>query len=367
MLHLHSLAIAALACLAFNPTARAQSQPPPTPSVVVAPVAERDVTPTLEFVGRVEAQDQVELRARVQGFLEQRVFVEGASVDKGDLLFVIEKAPYEIAVSQAKANLAGAEASLANARAKLKRNLELRKQQAVSQADLDQAEADEANARATVLQMRAALDRVELDLAYTEIRSPLDGRINEARYSEGNLVGPDSDPLATVTRVDPIHVNVAISEKRLIDARRRGIDLDNPRFEPLLLLGDGSAYEYAGRFDYIDTEVDRRTDTVLVRALFPNPENLLLPGQFVRVVARGTEPATALAVPQAAVQEDRSGYYVLVVDAESKVEVRRIVAGDQVDSDWVVNDGLSKGERVIVQGVQKVQPGMTVNAVSDGG
>lgn len=336
------------------------------PSVIVAPIQTKDITPSLSFVGRVEAIDRVELRARVQGYVEERHFREGGEVKAGDLLFTLEKAPYQIVVDQREADLAGAKATLEEAEAELLRKQDLVRKGVLSKAELDTASANQATANASVLQAKAALRQAELDLSYTEVKSPLNGKIGQARYSIGNLVDTNSDPLATVTSIDPIYVTIAISEKELIDTRRQGIDIENPPVAPHLTLSDNSRYDHDGAFDFLDTEVNQSTDTVLARAIFPNPEQILLPGQFVSVVVRRKETVTALAVPQIAVQEDQQGYFALVVNRADQVEVRRLQVGDQVDNAWVVEDGLAEGERVIVQGLQKVRPEMTVNPVVEG-
>jgi membrane fusion protein (multidrug efflux system) len=236
----------------------------------------------------------------------------------------------------------------------------------LSEAELDTAAAGEATANANVLQAKAALRAADLDLSYTEITSPIDGRIGEARYSVGNLVNNESAQLATVTSIDPIYITIAVSEKRLIDTRRQGLDIENPPVAPQLTLSDGSRYEHDGQFDFLGTEVSQSTDTVQARAVFPNPEKLLLPGQFVNVVVRQKETETALVVPQIAVQEDQQGRFALVVNQADEVEIRRITVGDQIDGVWVVEDGLAEGERVIVQGLQKVRPDMAVNVVTQG-
>lgn len=331
------------------------------PSVVVIEAAEREVTPVFKYPGRAEALEIVELRARVEGFIEQRNFREGADVAKGDILFVIEQEPYKIVVEQRRAELASAEATLKNAEGDFKRKKALVKRNDVSQASLDQSEAALASARADVLNAQATLRAANLDLNYTEIRSPINGRISRATYSVGNLVNASSEALATVTLYDPIYVTIKVSEEQLIDARKRGIDLDNPPVAPSLLLSDGSSYPYEGRFEYLAAKVDEGTDTVTARAEFPNPDKILLPGQFVSVIVRQKAVERAIAIPQAAVQQDATGYFVLVVDRTDTVELRRISVGRQVENEWIVSDGLSIGERVIVQGIQKAGAGAKVN------
>ncbi|MEH6579246.1 MAG: efflux RND transporter periplasmic adaptor subunit [Amphritea sp.] len=280
----------------------------PVPSVVVSTVEMRDITPQVGYVGRVEAVDKVDLLARVSGFLEQRSYQEGGFVKKGDLLFIIEKDAYEIAVAQAEADVLGAQATLKNARADLARKQEVRKKRLISQADLDSAEAQETSAYADLLQAQASLKKAELNLSYTEIHSPIDGQISRSNYSVGNLVGPDSSSLASVISTDPIYVTIAISEKEMIDARRRGINLENPPVAPSLKLSDGSDYQHGGHFNYLDTEVNRSTDSMLARAVFPNPDNILLPGQFVSVTVKRKQAESAIVVPQIAMQEDQTGF-----------------------------------------------------------
>lgn len=349
--------------VAWSNSATAQA----VPGVIVAPAMARDVTPQFEYVGRVEAVETVDLRARVEGFLEKRSFREGTEIEKGALLFVIEKAPYEVVVDERSADLAASEATLKNAEADFRRKSELVRRGNVSRASLDESRAALDSARATVLKTRAALRQAQLDLSYTEIRSPIAGKISRARYSVGNLVGPNSEPLATVTSIDPIYVTISISEKDLIDARKNGIDLDNPPVAPSLILTDGSRYAQGGNFDYLAPSVDQTTDTVVARAVFPNPKRILLPGQFVTVIVRQKIAISKLTVPQSAIQQDSQGHFVLVVGRENKVGLRRITVGRQVGQDWVVENGLASGERVITQGVQKVRPEMTVNPVTRNG
>ena len=343
----------------------AQEQPAEAPSVVVTTAERRDVTPSFSYVGRVEAVESVDLIARVEGFLQERNFREGGNVKQGDLLFLIEQAPYEITVQERRADLAGAQATLKNAEDDYARKEALLKRKNVSEAARDLALAAPGIARAAGQQAQAALRRAELDLSYTEVVSPIDGRISRATFSVGNFIGPTSGALATVTSIDPIYVTISVTEKDLIDARRRGIDLDNPPVAPSLLLSDGSAYEHAGEFDYLDPSVDRATDTVTARAIFPNPDRVLLPGQFVSVTVRQKLPVSQIVIPQVAVQEDQQGFFVLVVDRGNQVAIRRVTLGDQIETDWIVLDGLAEGERLVVQGLQKIRPDMVVNPVEE--
>ena len=344
-------------------TARAQEGTPPPPSVVVQAVQEKDVTPEFTYVGRVVAYDTVDVRARIQGVIEARNFTEGRIVEKGQLLFSIEHAPYTVVVDQRKAELASAQATLTNAKADFARKESLQGRNVVSEASVDEARAAKLTAEANVQKARAALRAAELDLSYTQIKSPIKGRISTAKYSVGNLVSNSSEPLARVVSVDPIYVTIGISEKQLIEARKRGIDLKNPPVAPSLRLSDGSDYNQPGAFNYLSPEVNQSTDTITARAEFPNPEGILLPGQFVTVVVRPKQTVKSIVVPQVAVQRDSQGYFVLVIDRENKVEVRRIQAERQVETDWVVSNGLATGERVIIDGIQKVRPAMVVKPV----
>ena len=338
------------------------------PSVVVAPVVSKDVSEKSEYVGRVEAEKTVQLQARVEGFLEKRNFVEGSMVKKGDLLFVIEQGPYQATLSQNEASLAGAQATLKNENVNLERQKILQKKGDVSKAGLDGAIATQATANASVKQAQAQVDTAKINMSYTKIHSPIDGRVSATKVDVGNLVNSSSGPLATVTSVDPVYVTFNPAESTILEQRRKGVINGNEvKLTPRLIFSDGGTYAHAGNFDYVDTTVTQSTNTVQLRAVFPNPDNLLTPGQYVRVVVKPQEPKTALVVPQGAVQLDKAGHYVLTVDGQDKVVKKKIKVGAQIASDWVVTSGLNKGDRVIVGGLQKVSPGEVVNVAKSQG
>ena len=356
-------AIGALALFVCCGAAMAQGTPPP-PAVSVIPVASRQVTETGEFLGRVTAIDKVDIVARVAGFIEERNFTEGQKVKTGDLLFRLEQATYKAAVEQQRANLAKAKATAVNTALQLQRGQELVRNQNIPQSTLDQRAADDAAAQAEVMQAQALLEQAQINLGYTEIRSPIDGRIGLAIVTEGNLVGPSSGKLATIVSQDPIYVTFQVSQRNLLDYfRRRAEDPGkNTHVNLRIKLPNGTIYPHAGVSDFLDVQVDPSTDTVTVRATVPNPEHVLIPGGVVGVTVERGAPKSALTIPQAAILLDQAGRYVLVVDAAKKVEQRRVTTGAEQGRDIVVTDGLKEGEQVIVEGIQKVRPGQVVTA-----
>jgi membrane fusion protein (multidrug efflux system) len=352
-----------LASCGQEQAASEQATPAP-PAVTVAAVETGDVTDKHEFVGRVEAVNKVDLRARVTGFLEKRLFEEGQEVKAGDLLFVIEQPPYQAAVDQRKAELASAEASKANTAAQLKRGEELVKNNDIPRSEVDIRRANDQMAGASIQGAQAGLERAQIDYGYTEIRAPIDGKIGRAAYTVGNLVGPDSDVLATIVSREPMYVTFPVSAALIVQVQREaGGELPDPStFVVRIKLPDGSVYQHLGKIDFLTNQVAQGTDTLTARAIFPNPERLLVDGQFVSVTVESGQPVTALVVPQGAVPVDQAGPYVLVVGTDNKVEQRRVALGAPAGTNVVVQSGLKQGERIIVGGIQKVRPGMQVAA-----
>lgn len=339
----------------------------PAPVVSVVPVERTEIREGFSFVGRVEAVDHVELRARVEGTLLDRPFTEGEDVAVGDTLFVIDPAPFDAAVDLASANLERARAAATEAEQALARTRELHGRGNVSDATLDEAVARSQETAADVLAREAELRTVRIDQDHATITAPIAGRISRAALSVGNLVNPNSGALATVTSLDPIYVLFSISERDFVTWSQTlveaGADAAPPDLVLELGLANGTMYDQSGAIDFLDTTVDGNTGTIPVRGVFANPNRILLPGQFVEVVVSGSQPVSALVVPQAAVQTDQTGQFVLTVDSEGRATVRQVTVGQQEGQDWVIQQGLEEGEQVIVQGLQRVRPGQPVSAV----
>jgi membrane fusion protein, multidrug efflux system len=346
-----------------SPERAAHSQGAPPPAVTVKAVVNRPVTDTGTYIGRVVPIERVEVVARVPGFIEQRNFTEGQIVKKGELLFRIEQDTYKASVDQQAANLAKAKANEVNASLQLERNQALVKSQAVPQATIDQLAAAEQGAKADILQAQALLEQAQINLGYTEIRSPIDGKIGIAKFTVGNLVQPSSGPIATIVSQDPIYVTFQPSEADVLAYKRwlAQTDRKSPHLTVHIRLPDGTIYPHPGLTNFLDVQVQPDTDTVTVRAQLPNSDGLLIPGGVVGVVVDRGTPVESLLVPQSAVLLDQAGHYVLVVDDAKKVEQRRVTTGIEQGRDIVITQGLKAGEIVIVEGVQKVRPGQVVS------
>ncbi len=352
------------AALVLAGPALAQAPAPPAPAVGTVVASLRDVTPTSNVVGRINAVDTVQLRARVTGFLEARLFTEGQNVAKDAPLFVIEQPPFQAIVAQREASLASAQATLANATLQVNRGRELVATRNIPQATLDQRIADLGNATAAVKEAEAALTKARIDLSYTGITAPFAGRIGRSAYSVGNVVSPESGVLATLVSVDPMHVYFPVPQRVVIDYQRKhGPDPSNAQAQVLIRVtrADGSVYPHAGRVNFVDVQVDRGTDTLTIRASIPNPDGALVDGEFANVSIEGAEPQRALLIPQAALLADQSGAFVFVVEGGRAVP-KRVKVGRAIGADITIEEGLSEGAQVIVDGLQRVRPNAPVQA-----
>ena len=342
----------------------------PVPEVTVMKVVLQPVTVSEEYVAQTEAVDTVEIRARVSGVLERQAFVDGARVRKGDLLFVIDQQPFIAALAQAKASLAQAHANHLNSKQVLERVRPLVADQAISQQDLDAAVAKEAADAASEEAAQAQVTTAALNLDYTTIRASRDGVISKALLKPGGLVNASTTLLTTLYSIDPIYVNFVVSEQKLLELQKqlkRDPADDKAGLPPLRLrLIDGSEYKYPGKLNFVDAAVDPRAGTLQLRLLVPNTEHELRAGQFVRVVVPAAQDVNAARVPQQAVQELQGKRSVFVVGADGKLAYREIDARLRVGNDWVVEGGLQADELVVVEGINKVRPGMAVKPVLQG-
>ena len=360
-----TVTLAAIAASAASCGDTAAVAPAPV-EVYVANVESRDVPEYLEMVGQTAGFQDVEIRARVEGFLEQVSFREGSFVRQGDLLYQIDRKPFEALLAAAKAEQATAQARLEKANNDVARYTPLVAKQAVSQQELDNALAARDAARSQVDAARAAVDKAALDLGYTRITSPIAGLIGTTQVKPGNLVGRgESTLLTTVSQIDPITFRVGITEADYLRIAKRDPSRigEAPRATGIeLTLADGSHHPHKGRLGPIERAVDPTTGTLGAEFEFPNPEHVLRPGQFGRAqVLLDTKPGMLL-VQQRAVQELQNLYSVAVVSDEGKVAFRNVKVGPRVDSMWAIEEGLKPGERVVVEGLQRIQEGATVTA-----
>jgi membrane fusion protein (multidrug efflux system) len=353
-------------CNKAGPQAGPPPAPPP-PEVQVTEAIQREVPIYSEWLGTTDGSINAQIRARVQGYLQSRDYREGTAVKAGDLLFVIDPRPYQAALDQARGDLGRAEAALGKTRLDVARYTPLAKEGAISQQELDNAvQADRGN-QASVAAAQAAVKQAELNLEWTQVKSPIDGIAGISVAQIGDLINA-STLLTTVSRVDPIKVTFPISEKEYLrfadrignamQAEKRA-EQHGPPLE--LILGDGSVYPEKGGFALPNREVDVKTGTITVVSYFPNPKNMLRPGLYAKVRAVTDIRPDALLVPQRAVQELQGTSRLAVVTPENKVEFRTVKVGERVGNLWVINEGLKLNEHVVVEGLLKVRDGMAVN------
>ena len=335
-----------------------------TPTVSVITAEKRPITESVRFVGRIQAIDRVDVRARVIGFLEEVLFQDGQQVKTGDALYRIEKGPFEASVQQAKANVLRAQAQLDNATIQRQRAEDLLKSSSGTVANRDDRIAAQKGASGDLAAAEANLRTAEINLAYTDINSPIDGRIGRTAVTRGNVVGPDSGVLTTIVSSNPMYVTFPVSQREFVrifprDSGGRAAT-DNARV--IVQMSNGPVYPHAGKIDFVDVKVDQATDTVAVRASLPNPDGRLIDGQLVQVSVEGDKPEERVVVPQAALIADQQGIYVFIIE-DGKAAIRRVKVGQTAGASIVVTDGLSGGELVATTGLQGLRPGLPVMAV----
>ncbi len=342
-----------------------EAPPPPPPEVQVAEVVQKDVPIYIELVGATLGSQDIEIRSRVEGYLVSMDFIEGSFVKKGQLLYRIDPQPLEAALAETKADLATAHARLEKTNNDVARYRPLVPQQAISQQELDNALSAQQAAKAQVEAFDAKLAKARLDLNYTSITSPIDGLIGTTQKKVGSLVGRnESTPLTTVSQVNPILFRCAIAEAEYLRLTRRSPQSGKPARQTNveLILADGTVFPHIGHLDAVERAVDAATGTLTGQFTFPNPERLLRPGQYGKARFAPEVKEDALLVPQLAVQEIQGLYSVMVVKSDATVEQRMVKAGDRVGNSWVIESGLKPREKVIVEGIQRVRPGIKVIA-----
>lgn len=336
-------------------SALGQTAPAKPAPVGVVTAALQPVTRATEFAGRIEAMERVDVRARVTGYLDDVLFKEGETVKAGAPLYRIEKGPFEAAALEARGALLQAQATYANASVARQRAEELVKTSATSVANRDERVAAEQNAQGAVIRAEADLRTANINLSYTDITAPIDGRVGRSAVTKGNVVGPNSGVLTVILSEDPIYAVFPVSQREFLGLQKAEEKVTGEGLLVKIRYADGSIYPVDGKINFIDVKVDRTTDTVLVRAVFPNPKGTLVDGQFVNVQVQGDKPDEKIVIPQSALMADQGGTYVMIAD-DGKAAVRRVKLGGESGPNVAVLDGLKPGDLVIVEGLQGIRP-----------
>jgi membrane fusion protein (multidrug efflux system) len=352
---------AVLAVCGFSLSVQAQQREAPAVSVSTVAAERRPISKTLGFVGRVEAVNRVEIRARVTGFLEAVLFNEGDPIKEGAPLYRIEKGLFAAAVEQAQGALERSKAAKTLSVVQLKRAEDLLKSNAGTAVARDQAQAADQQADGAIMTDEANLQTAKINLGYTDITAPVAGKIGRTSVTKGNVIGPQSGPLTMIVSQDPMYVTFPVSQREFLRAQASGHQVDITGIKVRIRFADGTVYDQMGAINFVDVSVDRTTDTVTARATMPNPKGALIDGQLVRVDLEAGTPVEQVVVPQAALIADQGGVYVFIVE-DGKAAVRRLKLGGESGSDVVVQEGLSGGEQVVVEGLQGVRPGVPVRA-----
>ena len=368
------MVVIALVARTLRPRQASGAGAAPPPDVMVAQVEQKDVPIYGEWIGTLDGFVNADVRAQVTGYLVRQPYQEGALVSKGQLLFEIDPRPFQAALDQAEGQLAQATAQLANAEAvqvrtqlDVERYTPLAKEQAASQQDLDNATQNNLAAKATVATAKAqiktaeaAVETAKLNLGFTRLTAPISGIAGQAQLQVGALVNTSSTPVTTVSTLDPIRDYFTVSEQDYIELQKQFASSDRQRWKLQLILADGTIYPHEGAFYFAGRAVDQNTGAIQLAALFPNPGNVLRPGQYGKVRAVVRIEKGALLVPQPAVAELQGNYQVDVVGEDGKIAIRPVKVGDRVGTMWIIQDGLKPGERVVAEGQQTLLPGMIV-------
>lgn len=349
---------------------KAPPPPPPPPGVFCVQAAKRDVIHSFEYVGQAVAEDYVNLVARVEGYLVKRNFEEGSIVKAGDLIFLIEQEPYKAKVEISQGNLTKAQSSMDLANIEYDRYKKLVKDNAVAQKTFDEATMQKGTAEGVLMSSKGDLDIADINLGYTEIRAPFDGKLGTCPISVGSLVGPGiNTTLSKIVRIDPVKIEFFIPESIVVGIRQKAGSMSaaTKTVTSRITLPNGAPYPHKGEIYFSDNEVNTSTGTLLVRARFPNTDGIVTPGQYVKVKLETNDKVSAILIPQVSIQRDQTGELVMVVKPDKTVERRQIKTGQAYDTDIEVVSGLAEGDLVISQGLMKVRPGMTVEVTMDPG